>query len=73
MSASITSNGMTGGLRSEGKRFASRWATTAIGEPTDNPSVLFGEPIDDPSVLLVSRQARCRRPAGAITAARGTI
>ena len=49
MSASITTNGMTGRLRREGRRFAGEWALTATGEPTDDPGVLFDSP---PGTLL---------------------
>ena len=49
MSASITTNGMTGQLRKEGRRFAGEWALTAAGEPTDDPNVLFDHP---PGTLL---------------------
>ena len=44
MSASITTNGMSGRLRKEGRRFPGSWAMTASGEPTDDPGVLFAEP-----------------------------
>ena len=49
MSASITTNGMTGRLRKEGRSFPGRWAMTASGEPTDDPGVLFAKP---PGTLL---------------------
>jgi len=49
MSASITTNGMTGRLRKEGRRFAGPWAMTALGEATDDPNALFTEP---PGTLL---------------------
>lgn len=44
MSASITTNGMTGRLHKEGRRFPGDWAMTASGAPTDDPGVLFAEP-----------------------------
>jgi LDH2 family malate/lactate/ureidoglycolate dehydrogenase len=49
VSASITTNGMAGRLRREGKRFPGRWALTAEGEPTDDPNALFTTP---PGTLL---------------------
>jgi LDH2 family malate/lactate/ureidoglycolate dehydrogenase len=49
MSASITTNGMTARLRSEGRRFPGRWGMSAAGEPTDDPGVLAAEP---PGTLL---------------------
>jgi LDH2 family malate/lactate/ureidoglycolate dehydrogenase len=51
MSASITTNGMTARLRSEGRRFPGPWAMTAAGEATDDPNVLATEP---PGTLLPS-------------------
>ena len=44
MSASITTNGLTGRLHREGRRFPGNWAMTASGEPTDDPGVLFADP-----------------------------
>jgi LDH2 family malate/lactate/ureidoglycolate dehydrogenase len=49
MSASITTNGMTARLRTEGRRFPGEWAMTGAGEPTDDPGVLFA---DSPGTLL---------------------
>lgn len=49
ISASITTNGMANRLRREGKRFPGRWAVTADGEPTDDPSAPFADP---PGALL---------------------
>jgi LDH2 family malate/lactate/ureidoglycolate dehydrogenase len=49
MSASITTNGLTGRLRKEGKRFPGAWAMTAAGEATDDPNALFTDP---PGTLL---------------------
>ncbi len=49
ISASITTNGMAGRLRREGKRFPGVWALTAAGEPTDDPEALFANP---PGTLL---------------------
>jgi LDH2 family malate/lactate/ureidoglycolate dehydrogenase len=44
MSASITTNGITGRLHKEGRCFPGDWAMTASGAPTDDPGVLFAEP-----------------------------
>jgi len=49
MSASITTNGMTARLRSEGRRFPGPWAMTAAGEASDDPNVLSATP---PGTLL---------------------
>ena len=49
MSASITTNGMTGRLRKEGRRFPGPWAMTADGEASDDPNALFTDP---PGTLL---------------------
>ena len=49
ISASITTNGMSGRLRREGKRFPGTWALDATGQPTDDPTVLFADP---PGTLL---------------------
>jgi LDH2 family malate/lactate/ureidoglycolate dehydrogenase len=49
MSASITTNGLTGRLRKEGRRFPGPWAMTAAGEPSDDPGALFTDP---PGTLL---------------------
>lgn len=49
ISASITTNGMAGRLRREGRRFPGEWALTAAGEPTDDPNALFTSP---PGTLL---------------------
>jgi LDH2 family malate/lactate/ureidoglycolate dehydrogenase len=49
MSASITTNGMTARLRSEGRRFPGPWGMTAAGEASDDPDVLTTEP---PGTLL---------------------
>lgn len=49
ISASITTNGMAGRLRREGKRFPGPWALTSAGEPTDDPNALFTDP---PGTLL---------------------
>ncbi len=49
MSASITTNGMTARLRSEGRRFPGPWGMTATGEASDDPDVLTTEP---PGTLL---------------------
>ena len=44
ISASITTNGMSNRLRSEGKRFPGMWALDAEGRPTDDPATLFANP-----------------------------
>jgi LDH2 family malate/lactate/ureidoglycolate dehydrogenase len=49
MSSSITTNGMTGRLRKEGRHFPGQWAQTAEGVATDDPNALFAEP---PGTLL---------------------
>jgi LDH2 family malate/lactate/ureidoglycolate dehydrogenase len=49
ISASITTNGMAGRLRREGKRFPGAWALDAAGNPTDSPEALFTNP---PGTLL---------------------
>ncbi len=49
MSASITTNGMSARLRSEGRRFPGPWAMTAAGQASDDPNLLVTEP---PGTLL---------------------
>jgi LDH2 family malate/lactate/ureidoglycolate dehydrogenase len=49
ISASITTNGMAGRLRREGKRFPGPWAIDAAGNSTDDPNALFTDP---PGTLL---------------------
>ena len=49
VSASITTNGMAGRLRREGKRFHGAWALDSAGVPTDDPAALFTDP---PGTLL---------------------
>ena len=44
ISASITTNGMTGRLRREGRRYPGLWAQDAEGRPTDDPAVLAATP-----------------------------
>lgn len=44
VSASITTNGMSGRLAKEGKRFEHPWLLDADGNPTDDPAVLEAEP-----------------------------
>ena len=44
ISASITTNGMSNRLRSEGKRFPASWALDAEGHPTDDPAAVFANP-----------------------------
>ena len=51
MSASITTNGMTGRLRAEGRKYPGPWAMTAAGEATDDPNTLYTDP---PGTLLPS-------------------
>src|SRR5262249_53674022 len=41
ISASITTNGLTGRLQAEGRRFPGPWALDAEGRPSDDPAVLF--------------------------------
>jgi LDH2 family malate/lactate/ureidoglycolate dehydrogenase len=49
ISASITTNGMAGRLRREGKRFPGPWALDATGAATVDPTALFTDP---PGTLL---------------------
>jgi LDH2 family malate/lactate/ureidoglycolate dehydrogenase len=49
VSMSITTNGLTKRLHTEGKRFPGSWALTADGEPTDDPGALYTKP---PGTLL---------------------
>jgi LDH2 family malate/lactate/ureidoglycolate dehydrogenase len=49
ISMSITTNGLTKRLHTEGKRFPGAWALTAAGEPTDDPAALYTNP---PGTLL---------------------
>ncbi len=49
VSMSITTNGLTKRLHSEGKKFPGPWALTAVGEPTDDPAALYTNP---PGTLL---------------------
>lgn len=49
ISASITTNGMAGRLRREGKRLPGPWALDAAGQPTDDAAALFTDP---PGTLL---------------------
>lgn len=44
ISASITTNGMSGRLRNEGKHFPGEWALDAAGNPTTDPAALFTNP-----------------------------
>jgi LDH2 family malate/lactate/ureidoglycolate dehydrogenase len=44
VSASITTNGMSGRLRAAGQRGAHEWWLDAAGRPTDDPSVIFASP-----------------------------
>ncbi|MGI9450216.1 MAG: Ldh family oxidoreductase [Geminicoccaceae bacterium] len=44
ISASITTNGMTGRLKNEGKRFPGQWVMDADGNPSDDPSVVLTDP-----------------------------
>ncbi|MBI2719090.1 MAG: Ldh family oxidoreductase [Rhizobiales bacterium] len=49
ISSSITTNGLTNRLRTEGRRFPGPWALTAEGAATDDPNTLFTNP---PGTLL---------------------
>ena len=49
ISASITTNGLAGRLKREGKRFPGAWALDAAGVATDDPAVIFDDP---PGTLL---------------------
>jgi LDH2 family malate/lactate/ureidoglycolate dehydrogenase len=49
MSASITTNGLSGRLRAAGGRFPGAWAIDADGRATDDPAVLVADP---PGALL---------------------
>lgn len=49
VSMSITTNGLTKRLHTEGKRFPGIWALTADGEPTGDPAALYANP---PGTLL---------------------
>ncbi|MGH1480525.1 MAG: Ldh family oxidoreductase [Geminicoccales bacterium] len=44
ISASITTNGMTGRLKGEGKRFPADWVLDADGNPSDDPAVVLADP-----------------------------
>lgn len=44
ISASVTTNGMTGRLNAAGQRGAHAWWLDAQGQPTDDPAVLFAQP-----------------------------
>ncbi|WP_207484383.1 Ldh family oxidoreductase [Arenibaculum pallidiluteum] len=44
VSASITTNGLTGRLHREGGRLPHPWLMDAQGNPTDDPGVLFADP-----------------------------
>jgi L-lactate dehydrogenase len=49
VSMSITTNGLTKRLHTEGRKFPGPWALTATGEPTDDPAALYTNP---PGTLL---------------------
>lgn len=49
VSMSITTNGLTKRLHTEGRRFPGPWALTAAGDPTDDPAALTTNP---PGTLL---------------------
>lgn len=49
VSMSITTNGLTKRLQTEGKKFPGAWALTAAGELTDDPAALYTNP---PGTLL---------------------
>ena len=44
ISTSTTTNGLTGRLRSEGRRLEQPWVLDADGAPTDDPEALFTDP-----------------------------
>jgi LDH2 family malate/lactate/ureidoglycolate dehydrogenase len=44
ISASITTNGLTGRLYNEGKTLPGQWVQDAEGRPSDDPAVLFTDP-----------------------------
>jgi L-lactate dehydrogenase len=44
VSTSITTNGMTNRLRSEGRHFEHEWLMDADGKPTSDPEAFFAEP-----------------------------
>jgi LDH2 family malate/lactate/ureidoglycolate dehydrogenase len=44
ISASVTTNGMSARLRNAGRRGEFRWWLDALGQPTDDPAVLFAQP-----------------------------
>ncbi len=44
ISASITTNGMTGRLKNQGKRFPGQWVLDADGNPSDDPAVVLADP-----------------------------
>jgi len=44
ISASITTNGMTGRLNAQGRKMPGVWAIDADGNPSDDPAVLFTDP-----------------------------
>ena len=49
VSMSITTNGLTKRLQTEGRRFPGLWALDAEGRPTDDPAALYANP---PGTLL---------------------
>ncbi len=44
ISASITTNGMSARLKNAGRRGSHPWWLDALGQPTDDPAVLFAQP-----------------------------
>ncbi|MEZ5935267.1 MAG: Ldh family oxidoreductase [Alphaproteobacteria bacterium] len=44
ISASITTNGMTGRLKAQGRRYPGHWGLDADGHPTDDPSKVLADP-----------------------------
>ncbi len=44
VSMSITTNGMVRRLHNEGKKFAAPWLVDAVGQPSDDPAVVFANP-----------------------------
>ena len=49
VSMSITTYGLTKRLQAEGRRFPGQWVIDSVGQPTDDPTVLFADP---PGTLL---------------------
>ncbi|MES2692161.1 MAG: Ldh family oxidoreductase [Verrucomicrobiota bacterium] len=45
ISMSVTTNGLTKRLHTEGKPFPGNWALTPAGEPTNDPGVMYANPV----------------------------